>query len=143
MRKILVAMPIVVAIALGIGLTSPIEQKLDEKFEYRVTLADPSVYKNGIFTDTFEIKKGNYQFSFVPNGDSPKILSITLKGASLSFSEEFHLEGTLHETGISEYYTWDYLGAKEIQISESQMLEITIDPKGNLLGPVSINLITK
>lgn len=142
MRKVIVVIPIIAAVTLWIGLIVPIEQKADEKFEYHVTLADPSIYKNGIFTDAFEIKRGNYQFSFVPNGDSPKILSITLKGNSFSFSEDFQLEGTLHETGISEFYTWDYAGMKEIRIQESQMIQVIIDPNGNLLGPVSINLIT-
>jgi hypothetical protein len=108
---------------------------------YHARLADPKMYADGIFSDTFDIKKGNYQFRFVPNGDSPQVLSISLKGATFSFSEDFQLEGTPHETGISTYYTWEYLGQDTIEVPEDQELQIAIDPHGNTLGPVSVYLI--
>ena len=38
---------------------------------FHVTLADPAMYQNGVFTDSFEIQEGSYYFAFVPNGDSP------------------------------------------------------------------------
>ena len=44
----------------------------------------------------------------------PKILQYLLEGDGFEFSENFKLNGTLHETGISEYYTWDYDGEKSI-----------------------------
>ena len=99
------------------------------------------MYIEGIFTDYFEISEGSYQFSFVPNGDSPKILSISLEGNSVSFSEDFQLKGTPHETGTSQYFTWDYLGNKEVIISQNQEIRIEVNPHENLLGSVSIDLI--
>lgn len=137
MKKIIyVGIAIAVVIALGLS----IEPKSEKTVAYHVTLADPKLYSDGIFTDTFEIQKGTYQFSFVPNGDSPQTLSITLKGATFSFAEDFHLEGTSHETGISTYYTWDYLGKKVIRVPDDQELQIVINPRGNLLGSVSVDL---
>ena len=108
---------------------------------YHIILADPDLYKEGIFADTFEIQKGDYQFRFTPNGDSPKTLSIKLEGDSFSFSEEFELVGTPHDTGLSVYYTWDYLGPKEIRIDEEEELRIEVNPHDNLQGPVSIEII--
>ncbi|MEK6956548.1 MAG: hypothetical protein AABW74_01405 [Thermoproteota archaeon] len=108
---------------------------------YHVTLANPNLYKEGIFADSFTIQKGEYIFRFVPNGDSPEILSITLAGRSFSFSEDFELEGNSHETGISVYYTWDYIGEKRLLITDEQELEILISPHGNIEGPVSLDII--
>jgi len=137
MKKIIyVGIAIAVVIALGLS----IEPRSEKTVAYHVTLADPKLYTDGIFTDTFEIQKGTYQFSFVPNGDSPQTLSIDLKGATFSFAEDFQLEGTPHETGISTYYTWDYLGKKVIQVPDDQELQIVINPRGNLLGSVSVGL---
>jgi len=108
---------------------------------YHVTLANPELYKEGIFADSFAIQKGEYLFRFVPNGDSPDMLSITMTGRSFSFSEDFELEGTSHETGISVYYTWDYIGEKQLLVQEDQELEIRINPHGNIQGPVSLDII--
>ncbi|MGI0011421.1 MAG: hypothetical protein ACREAE_08485, partial [Nitrosopumilaceae archaeon] len=72
---------------------------------------------------------------------SPQTLSITLNSPKFSFSEDFKLEGTRHDTGISTYYTWDYLGVKEIKVPEDQQLEIVINPHGDILGTVSVYLI--
>ena len=47
-----------------------------------------------------------YKFEFVPMGDSPEQLKITIDGV---FSETFVLEKTLVDTGISKYYTWNYV----------------------------------
>jgi len=116
-------------------------EKSERREIYHVRLADPKLYTDGIFADTFSIEKGMYQFRFVPNGDSPQTLSIALKGATFSFSEDFELEGTPHETGISTYYTWKYLGQDTIEVPQDQELQIVIDPHGNTLGPVSVYLI--
>jgi len=110
---------------------------------FHVTLADPGLYENGIYTNRFEINPGLYEFGFVPNGDSPKELTITLNGKSFHISENFKLEGTQHETGISIYYTWDYLGNKQFQVQESLELEITIDPHGNELGAISVDITSE
>ncbi|HSF28350.1 MAG TPA: hypothetical protein VLA53_04945 [Nitrosopumilaceae archaeon] len=140
MKKIIYLVAIVV-VAIAIGLS--LEPNSKKTVIYHVTIADPKLYTDEIFTDTFVIQNGTYRFSFVPNGDSPKTLSIALKGATFSFAEDFLLNGTLHDTGISVYYTWDYLGKKEIQVPEDQQLQIVINPHGNLLGGVSVDLIKR
>lgn len=132
---------VVAAIVIAVVLALPSQPKPEKTIVYHVTLADPKLYSNEIFTDVFEIQKGTYRFSFVPNGDSPQKLSIALKGATFSFAEDFQIEGTAHDTGISTYYTWEYLGQKEIQVQEDQQLQIVINPNGNLLGSVSVDLI--
>ena len=58
-----------------------------------------------------------YQFRFVATGDSPQQIMITVQN-HLIFNEVFHKEGTLVDTGISEYYTWDYVGNKNFEISD-------------------------
>jgi len=133
-----------VAIAVGVAIaasmfSSDSGEKIDKIFH--ITLADPNLYENGIFTEIINIQKGDYQFRFVPNGDSPEILSIKLEGNYFTFSEDFELVGIPHETGLSVYYTWDYVGLKEIQIDENQQLRIEVNPHNNLLGPVSIELV--
>ena len=114
--------------------------KTDDVFH--VTLADPTMYENGVFTDLFKIEKGSYQFGFVPNGDSPQTLTISLSGPNHYSIEKFVLNSKSHETGISQYYTWSYIGDEEstIEISSSQQVQITINPHENYNGPVSVFL---
>lgn len=107
-------------------------------FVYHTLLADPEIYENGVYSETFDMSAGNYKFKFIPNGDSPQTLSIDLNGESFSFSENFELEGTSHKSPISEYFTWDYLGQKEFQLTQGQSMEITINPNGNTAGTVSV-----
>ena len=142
MKKLIAAI-LVVAITIGAiaVLVSIPSEKSDRQEAFHARLADPKLYTNGVFSDVFSIKKGSYQFHFVPNGDSPETLSISLKGDMFSFAQDFKLEGTPHETGISTYYTWKYLGQDTIEISEDQELQIVINPHGNTLGPVSVYLI--
>lgn len=139
-RSIFGIIPVAIITALAVLILLPSEKSELQEI-YHVRLADPKLYENGIFSDTFTVEKGSYQFRFVPNGDSPQILSITLKGSNYSFSEDFELEGTPHETGISTYYTWKYLGRDRIEIPEDQELQIVINPHGNVLGPVSVYLV--
>lgn len=108
---------------------------------FHVTLADPTMYENGIYTNSFEIERGSYQFGFVPNGDSPQKLTISLSGTDYHI-EEFVLNSKSHETGISQYYTWNYVGDEDatIQISSTQQVQITINPHENYNGPVSVFL---
>jgi len=129
---------VIIAILIAISL----QFKNQTNTTYHITLADPKLYNNGTFTDNFKIQKGTYQFSFVPNGDSPQNLSITLKG-NFSYNEDFSLQGTLHNTGISSYYTWDYLGNKVIQVLQDQQVQIVINPHGNILGSISVDLNRK
>ena len=140
MNKKIIIIPIVIVIAIFvINFSSDSEEKIDEIFH--ITLASPELYINGKFTETFEINKGEYSFRFVPNGSSPKILSINLNGDDFQFSQDFKLEGTPHQTGISEYFTWDYLGERNFVISEKQNLTISINPNGNVMGSVSVDIL--
>ena len=92
-----------------------------------------------------------YKFDFVPMGDSPERLKISVgeKGSGVEvFSEMFVLEGMLVDTGISEYYTWDYTGSNNFVISFDQCpnqktcdYDITVERYGNLKGSVSISLL--
>ena len=117
------------------------DQLVDISDVFHIRLADPELYENGIFLESFVLEDGVYEFRFTPNGDSPRLLSVTLVGNSILFSEDFMLEGTPHETDISLYYTWDYEGVKKIQVFEDQQVDIKINPNGNLVGPVSVELI--
>jgi len=90
-------------------------------------------------------RKVPYEFDFVPMGDSPEFIKISLGNV---FSEMFILEGTLIDTGISEYYTWDYTGNKNFEISFNQCpnqetcdYDIIVERYGNLKGSVSISLL--
>ena len=60
-----------------------------------------------------------------------------------NFSKDYFLEGTLQETGISEYYTWEYIGDKSLTILEDEEITITIDPNGNKMGSVSVDILKK
>ena len=140
MRKTVYILGLVIIVILIVVSLQP---KNQISTAYHVTLADPKLYNNGTFTDNFKIQKGTYQFSFVPNGDSPQNLSISLKGDSFSYNEDFSLQGTLHNTGISSYDTWDYFGKKTIEILEDQEIQIKIDPHGNVYGSLSVDLNRK
>ena len=106
------------------------------------------------------IEEGTYKIGFVPMGDSPAKIKLTIKGKwtesynvepswGTIFSEEFVLEKSLVDTGISKYYTWEYIGQKYVQIpelegkipsSDEPIYEIIINRYGNLEGSVSISL---
>jgi hypothetical protein len=136
------AVYILAIVIIAITITVSLQPKNQTSTVYHITLADPKLYNNGTFTDNFKIQKGTYQFSFVPNGDSPQNLSISLKG-NFSYNEDFSLQGILHNTGISSYYTWDYLGSKVIELPQDQEIQIKINPHGSILGSVSVDLIKK
>ncbi len=132
--------PIVIIVGFAvIFLLDPSEE--DSNIIFHVTLADPNLYTNGVYTDTFTINKGEYSFRFVPNGSSPEILSITLNGENFDFSEDFKLESTSHQTGTSEYFTWEYEGEKIILIAEMQEISIIVNPNGNVMGSVSVDIL--
>ena len=94
---------------------------------------------------TIELERNvPYKFDFVPMGDSPKWIKISVGNA---FSELLYLEGTSIDTGISEYYTWDYTGNKSFEISPKQCpnqktcnYDIIVERHGNLKGSVTISL---
>ena len=100
------------------------------------------------------LEEGTYKLGFVPMGDSPHKITIAIKGKWTEryyldpswrqlFSEEFVLKGTPVDTGISKYYTWEYVGQKYVYIPEVERevnYEITIKRTGNLKGSVTISL---
>ena len=108
---------------------------------FHITLADPELYANGVYTDKFLIEPGTYFFRFVPNGSSPEILSIKLIGQNYTFEENFELVGIPHESETAKYFTWKYDGNEKIIIDSSQEISISIDPNGNVTGSVSVDLI--
>ena len=98
------------------------------------------------------LEEGSYKLGFVPMGDSPSPIRIDIKVRSaefshpdggLVFSEIFVLKGTPVDTGISKYYTWEYVGQKYVYIPEVEgeaNYEIRIERSGNLEGSVTIFL---
>jgi hypothetical protein len=139
-KKIIVIPIIVIFVVIMMNLSSDENGKEDD-IVFHVTLADPNLYVNGIFTDELILEKGEYIFRFVPNGSSPEILSISLTNNALNFDEDFKLEGISHKTEISEYFTWKYEGEKLFSISEKQEISIAINPNGNVIGSVSVDII--
>ena len=108
---------------------------------FHITLANPELYTNGVYTDKFLIEPGTYFFRFVPNGSSPEILSIKLIGQNYAFEENFELVGITHESETAKYFTWKYDGNEKIIIDSSQEISISINPNGNVKGSVSVDLI--
>jgi len=98
------------------------------------------------------LEEGTYKLGFVPMGDSPSPIRIDIKVRSaefshhdggLVFSEIFVLKGTPVDTGISKYYTWEYVGQKYVYMPEVEgeaNYEIRIERSGNLKGSVTISL---
>ena len=100
------------------------------------------------------LEEGTYKLGFVPMGDSPSPIRIDIKvrsagidfvgtGWELVFSEKFVLKGTPVDTGISKYYTWEYIGQKYVyipEVEEEANYEIKIERSGNLKGSVTISL---
>ncbi len=140
-KKKIILIPIIVIIGIIVINFSFDESTEKSKAVFHITLADPNLYVNGEYTEEFTIEKGEYFFRFVPNGSSPEILSIVLRGEEFDFSEDFQLVGTPHQTGISEYFTWNYDGQEKIMISETQKILISINPNGATLGSVSVDIL--
>jgi hypothetical protein len=139
MQKIFFIIPItLIVVFLMVVLSESPNQ--DEDF-FHIILANSNSYENGIFSKTVFFTQGNYIFKFVPNGSSPENITIRLIGENHISNYEFLLKGNLQETGISEYFTWEYLGEKEIQIDYDQNLQIEIDPNGQTDGSVSVYIM--
>ena len=91
-----------------------------------------------------------YKFGFVPMGDSPESIKITITNSDgrLAFIEEFVLVKTLIDTGISKYYTWHYEGddvfdfnSRDCHMNKKNCnYEMTVQRIGDLKGSVSISL---
>ena len=140
MNKKLIIIPIVVIIGIIVVFSSD-EPSNDDKVIFHATLADPELYVDGVYSEILTIEKGDYSFRFVPNGSSPKILTISIDGENFSFDEEFELNSTLHQTGISEYFTWEYVGTNSFSVQESSEMKISINPNGNTMGSVTVDIL--
>ena len=109
--------------------------------------ADISIHKSSPISLERNVQ---YKFEFVPMGDSPERLKISIAWSGHGvevFSEVFVLEKTLVDTGISKYYTWEYVGKENVLVSNQQCpnqktcnYDITVERFGNLEGSVSISL---
>ncbi|MCV0410678.1 hypothetical protein [Nitrosopumilus sp.] len=141
MNKKIIVIPIVALIVIFVVNFSLDQPEREENTVFHVTLADPNLYSNGVYSDSFVLDEGQYSFRFVPNGSSPEILSISLNGESFNFIEDFKLESTSHHTGISEYFTWKYTGKEMLEISEKQEISIIINPNGKIMGSVSVYIL--
>ena len=141
MNKKIIIIPIIVILGIVVVSFSSNETNEKKNILFHITLADPDLYINGVYTEEFILEKGEYFFRFVPNGSSPKILSITLNGNTFDYSEDFDLIGTPHQTGNSEYFTWNYDGQKNIINLEMQKVSITINPNGETNGSVSVDIL--
>jgi hypothetical protein len=129
-------------VILGVVISMDSEEK-ENNVVFHITLADPELYTNGIYTNNFTIESGTYYFRFVPNGSSPEILSIKLSGQNYSFIENFNLKGIPHESETSKYFTWEYQGEKNVTIDSMQEITIVINSNGNVMGSVSVDIIKK
>ena len=119
------------------------EKEKTNNIVFHITLANPELYSNDVYTEKFSIDPGTYFFRFVPNGSSPEILSIKLTSQNYEFRENFNLIGIPHESETAKYFTWMYEGNKIITIDSFQEISISINPNGNLMGSVSVDLIKK
>lgn len=140
MNKWVVMVPIAAIAVVAVAMLGGREDVPDDT-AFHVTLASPDIYRDGIYSEEIFLDAGRFEFSFVPNGDSPRILGITIQGETFDFSEDFRLVPTLHETGISEYYTWEYGGQKTITVPSPGHALIEINPNGNVMGPVSVSIL--
>ena len=129
-------------VILGVSISMNSEEK-DDNAVFHITLADPKLYTNGIYTNNFTIESGTYFFRFVPNGSSPEILTIKLSSQNYNFIENFNLKGIPHESETSKYFTWEYEGVKNITIDSMEEITIVINSNGNVMGSVSVDIIKK
>ena len=146
MNKKIVVIPIIaivgfIAIDWITGFSD--QKEKNNNIVFHITLANPELYSNGVYTDKFSIDPGTYFFRFVPNGSSPEILSIKLTSQNYEFVENYTLIGTPHESETAKYFTWKYQGKGEIIIESSKQISININPNGNVNGSVSVDLIKK
>ena len=146
MNKKIVIIPIIVIVGFIVidWITGFSDQKeKNNDIVFHITLANPELYTNGVYTDAFSIEPGTYFFRFVPNGSSPEILSIKLTSQNYEFLENYTLIGTPHESETAKYFTWEYEGERNIIIDSSQKISIYINPNGDVNGSVSVDLIKK
>jgi len=139
-KKIVGVLIISIITIFGVYYSVNSEEKENDVI-FHVTLASPELYNNGIYINEFTMDAGTYFFRFVPNGSSPEMLSIKLNGQNYNFSENFELKGTPHESETAKYFTWEYEGQKNITNNSLKEISIIINPNGNVMGSVSVDII--
>ena len=152
---ILVAIIGVVYAGAQINPDNPENEKSSDSEVWSIRMASPEWHdRQTVRTNLPNLEEGTYKLGFVPMGDSPSKIRIDIKVRSAGsdfagttwtpmFSEKFVLKGTPVDTGISKYYTWEYVGQKYVYIPEVEReanYEITIKRSGNLKGSVTISL---
>jgi len=152
---ILVAIIGVVYAGAQINPENPENEKSSDSEVWSIRMASPEWHdRQTVRTNLPNLEEGTYKLGFVPMGDSPSKIRIDIKVRSAGsdfagttwtpmFSEKFVLKGTPVDTGISKYYTWEYVGQKYVYIPEVEReanYEITIKRSGNLKGSVTISL---
>jgi len=152
---ILAAIIGVVFVGAQINPDNPENEKSPNSEVWSIRMASPEWHdRQTVRASLPNLEEGTYKLGFVPMGDSPTKIRIDIKGKWTEryymdpswrplFSEEFILKGTPVDTGISKYYTWEYVGQKYVYIPEVEReanYEITITRTGNLKGSVTISL---
>ena len=149
----------VVFVGAQINPDNPENEKSPNSEVWSIRMASPEWHdRQTVRASLPNLEEGTYKIGFVPMGDSPTKIRIDIKVRSAGsdfagtvwtpmFSEKFVLKGTPVDTGISKYYTWDYVGNKNFEISFDQCpnqktcnYDITVERDGNLKGSVSISL---
>ena len=155
---ILAAIVCVVFVGAQINPDNPENEKSPNSEVWSIRMASSEWDDRPILSASLpNLEEGTYKLGFVPMGDSPSPIRIDIKvrsassiggsgsgtGWELLFSEIFVLKGTPVDTGISKYYTWEYVGQKYVYIPEVEgeaKYEIRIERSGNLEGSVTISL---
>jgi len=152
---ILAAIIGVVFVGVQINPDNPENEKSPNSEVWSIRMASPEWDDHQTVRASLpNLEEGTYKLGFVPMGDSPTKIRIDIKVRSAGsdfagttwtpmFSEEFILKGTPVDTGISKYYTWEYVGQKYVYIPEVEgeaNYEIRIERSGNLEGSVTISL---
>ena len=152
---ILVAIIVVVFVGAQINPDNPENEKSSDSEVWSIRMASPEWHdRQTVRTNLPNLEEGTYKLGFVPMGDSPSKIRIDIKVRSAGsdfagttwtpmFSEKFVLKGTPVDTGISKYYTWEYVGQKYVyipEVEEEANYEISISRSGNLKGSVTISL---
>jgi len=150
---ILAAIIGVVFVGAEINPDNPENEESSKSEVWHIRMAGPEWDDRPILRASLpNLEEGTYKLGFVPMGDSPSPIRIDIKVGSaefshhdggLVFSEKFVLKGTPVDTGISKYYTWEYVGQKFVYIPEVEgeaNYEIKIERSGNLKGSVTISL---
>jgi len=108
---------------------------------FHATLADASMYADGgAHVQVVDAPAGPHELRFVPNGDSPRTLTITASGEATSFEGTLSLVSERQGTEAAEYYTWDYEGPRLVEVGSAGPLEVRVDPHGQTGGSVSVSL---